>query len=179
MRIHFLSICLSCFVIQMQAQTTRVIAFPITDYIVVSDSVTITQVKLPQGLEVKEKSIGLLKSVYSVEKQDSVITVGSGRIGLVKGDYNYFSFSKANLSRKPVPGELLYTQVKMPLIYEGVVFDVLTHSITLNSVTDDFIADISTALKLKTAADEKKIIDSLVADVRFTGIEMPKINKSM
>jgi hypothetical protein len=178
MKILFWSIFFSCFAVIMHAQTTRVIAFPITDYIVESDSVTIAQVKLPPGLHVKDKSVCLLKSVYAVDKQDSVVTVGSGRIGLVKGDYNYFSFTKAKLLRKPLPGELLYTQVNMPVIYEGLIFDVLAHSININTVTDDFIAYINTALQLKTAADEKKIIDSMVADVQYTGKEMPKINKS-
>ena len=45
------------FIFSLQAQDKTVMAFPITDYIIEKDSVTIVQVVLPEGIEVREKAV--------------------------------------------------------------------------------------------------------------------------
>lgn len=155
------------------AQTTKIMGFPITDYITnAGDSVTIVQVKLPQGLAIPEKKLGLLKTIYK-SPLDTATTIATGRCQLVKGDYYYFGLQTKNIIKKPKGGELLYTTVTIPAsFYTGIIFNITTHHITLNSVEGTLLADISIAIKITNAADETAIIEKIVADVKFTGKAM-------
>jgi hypothetical protein len=177
MKFLLLGTCLLCSAIVTHAQKTKVMAFPITDYIIVTDSSTITQVKLPGNLKIKENAACLIKSVYSQKITDSVVTIGTGRCKLIK--YYYFGFHSRNLLRKPEAGQLLYSNVTVPEFYDGLLFDVLSHSIILNNVQEELLADINIALGLRTAADEKAVFELLIADTKYTATEMAKLNNSM
>ncbi len=178
MKNRFLAICFLCLSATVGAQDKKIMAFPITDYIVeAGDSVTIVQVKLPVGLQIKENTVGILKNVYSAA-DTSTATIATGKCSLIKGEYCYFGFSKKNIRQKPVIGNLLYTEVMAPGIYAGSLFNVVKHSITLHSVEDKLLADISTVLKFKNAADEKMAIDQMTADIKFTATEMIKQNSN-
>jgi hypothetical protein len=174
MKIILYCLCFVC-MMDVHAQRTKIMGFPITDYIVESDSVTVLQVKLPQGLQIKEKSYCLLKSVYK-NLAEPVIRIGNGRCQLIKGEYYYFGFMNKDLTRKPVAGDILYSDVMTPSNYEGLLFRVMKHSITLNSVDEKLIADINTVIQMKDTAAEQPIIEQLAADVRYTGTEMPKLS---
>lgn len=174
MKIHFWVVCFLCMSVTVPAQDKKVMAFPITDYIVdAGDSVTIVQIKLPESLQVKEKITGVLKKVYS-EKDTSTVIIATGKCRLIKGNYYYFAFIKKNILQKPVPGNLLYTEVMAPDFYEGLVFNVVKHSISLNNVEEKLLADVNTVLKFKNAADEKTVIDLMTADISYTATEMIK-----
>ena len=161
-------------VAQLSAQQTKTMAFPITGYIIqAGDSVTIVQVLLPGSISIKEKTVGLLNTVYKKEG-DSVFSIGSGRCQLIKNNYYYFGMRTRNLIQKPAEGDLLYTSVIANGLYEGVLFDVIKHGITLNSVYDTIMVDLQTILHIKNAAEEKKHLALLCADVKFTGTEMLK-----
>ncbi len=174
MKKYFAFALLLLFATKIHAQHKIMMGFPITDYILSpGDSITIVQVQLPEGLVIKEKTACLIKSVYKTE-DDSVITVASGRCQLVKGNYFYFGLLQRNIKRKPVAGDMLYTDVMINNLYEGILFGVMKHSIVLNSVYDTVMADLNTSLKIKNAEDEKKYLALLCTDVKFTGAEMLK-----
>lgn len=175
MKIQFIVVCFLCIAINTHAQRTEIMAFPITDYIIETDSVTVVQVKLPEGLQIKEKNFCLIKSVYS-PGNDSVFTVGEGKCRLIKKEYYYFGFLKKDLKRKPAAGDLLYSDVMATAVNKGLLFYALKYSVTLNDVYEKLIADLNTVLKMHGAADEKAVVDLLVADVKFTGTEMAKQN---
>ncbi len=168
-------IAFAAFIHNVNGQRTKIMSFPITDYIIdAGDSVMVVQIKLPQGLSVKEKNYCLIKSLFNNEG-DSVITVGNGRCQLIKGEYYYFGLHKKNLVRNPVVGELLYVDVIAPDVYEGVLFDAIKHSIVLNSVYDTPLVNLQTLLQIKNTEDEKPFIAKLAADVKLTGAEMIKL----
>lgn len=164
--------------VQLRAQQLKIIAFPITDYIInAGDSVTIVQIKLPPGFSTKEKTYGLIRSLF-VNAGDSVITVGSGRCRLIKADYYYYGLLKKYMPRKPVAGDLLYTDVSTPDFYHGKLFDAVRHQITINSVQENLIADLNTVVQLKTSDDELTVLNKLQEDVKFTGKVMGEENNN-
>ena len=166
------------FAFQIKAQWTKQIAFPITSYIVeAGDSVTIVQLKLPQGFSIKEKTYGLVRSVFKTTG-DSVITVGSGRCSLIKSEYCYYGLLNKYMRRKPVAGDLLYTDVTTPPFYTGYLFDVIRHNITINNVAEKTIADLTIILQVKTADDELPLLTALAEDVKYTGKVMSELNNS-
>lgn len=166
------------FIWHLNAQQLNQIALPITDYVIeAGDSIIIVQVKLPQELSIKQKTYGLVRSVFN-KPGDSVITVGSGRCQLIKGEYYYYGLLKKYMPRKPQPGELLYTDVTVPKFYAGTLFNAIRHSITLNSVQDVVIANLAAALQLKSSDEEMQLLTKLQEDVKFTGKVMHEENNN-
>lgn len=162
--------------LQIYAQQINQIALPVTDYIVeAGDSVIIVQVKLPAGLSIKQKNFGLIRSVFN-NPGDSVITVGSGRCQLIKGEYYYYGLLKKYMPRKPLAGELLYTDVTGPKFYAGTLFNAVRHSLIINSVQGDLIASLNTVMQIKTSEDEMPWLTKLQEDVKFTGKVMHEEN---
>jgi len=176
MKRHFFIACFLCLAVQAAAQRTRIMAFPITDYIVeAGDTLLVVQVKLPAGLSIKLNGFCIVKSIYKTSA-DSVVKVGEGKCRLIKSDYYYFSMFKKDLTRKPVAGDLLYADVLAPDVYQGVLFEATKYSVTLNSVEDHLLADMNLILKMRTAADETPVITGLTADLKYTGAAMSKQN---
>ncbi|HNA00657.1 MAG TPA: hypothetical protein PLN49_07335, partial [Ferruginibacter sp.] len=85
------------------AQEKILMAFPITDYIVESDSIHIVQVLLPEGINITEKTMGVLRRVYSTA-DTSTAMIASGRCQLIKGRYHYFALRSDKPGQKPVAG---------------------------------------------------------------------------
>lgn len=164
--------------VQLPAQHLKIIAFPLTDYIIeANDSVTIVQIKLPPGLSIKEKTYGLIRSLF-VNPGDSVITVGSGRCHLIKSDYYYFGLLKKYMPRKPLAGELLYADISTPAFYDGKLFNAIRHNITINSIQGDLIANLNIVMQQKTEDDEMAVLVKLHEDVKFTGKVMNDENNN-
>jgi hypothetical protein len=163
---------------QLHAQWLKLMAFPVTDYVVeANDSVTIVQIKLPPGFSIKEKTYGQIRSVFHTAG-DSIITVGSGRCYLIKEDYCYYGLQKKYMRRKPVAGDLLYTDVSIPACYDGYLFEVIRHNIIINSVEGNTIADLSSILQIKTADDELPVLSRLMEDVKYTAKVMSEENNN-
>jgi hypothetical protein len=159
-------------------QQLNQIALPVTDYIVeAGDSVTVVQVILPQGLSIKQKTYGLVRSVFN-NPGDTVITVGSGRCQLIKGEYYYYGLLKKYMPRKPLPGELLYTDVNTPQFYAGTLFNAIRHSLIINSVQGGLIANLTTVMQFKSPDDEIPLLTKLQEDVKFTGKVMNEENNN-
>jgi hypothetical protein len=155
--------------VPLLSQTKQLVAFPITDYMVkANDSLTVVQVKLAPGLSIAEKAAGILRAAYS-STDTSTAELGTGKGQLIKADYYYFGIFTNNSKRKPKQGDLVYTFIELKNNYAGLLFKMASHNITINSVEENLIIDFNTALNLKDAAAEKKLIDSMVNDVVYTG----------
>ncbi len=169
---------LCCISQPLLAQVKKTLALPVTGYLVkANDSVQIVQVKLPDGLQIENKTPGILRPVHT--KGDTAIQdIGTGKCQLIKGNYYYYGLHTGKGSRSPKEGDLLYTTVGMTSLYEGLLFPVIRHHITITSVEERTLANLAIVLALKNAAAEQAIIDSLVKDVQYTGLAMQKENNN-
>jgi hypothetical protein len=153
-----------------QADTTKVVrAFPITGYIVdLSDSMKVVQVKLPDGMSIAEKQVGLLQGMYR-DKHSDTITIGAGRCNLIKGEYYYFTINYKQSGRLPGEGDLLYTMVRRTPVYRGNIVRLAAYYIGLQNVYGNPLYDRYTIFSKWEKKDEEALMDSLVADIHFTG----------
>lgn len=149
-------------------------AYRITDYTVaLNDSVTIVQVNLPDAwpVSIHDKQIAILKHSYEDGALDTTV-IGWGRCNLIKGNYYYFTIHKYGL-QEPKQGDLLYTKCKTLPYYKSLLFDINTHAISLTNVYEDQFYHAAELFQLNPQK-EAAILDSMVADIRFTGTEMKK-----
>ncbi len=144
-------------------------AFPITDYMLeLNDSTKVVQIQMPDAYSLKEKQLGLIWGVYDKSK-DETVEKGYGRCHHIKGDYYYFSIGH-NISGKQLKkGDLLYTLMDKTNIYYGQIPQIASHFIRLQDVYEEPLFDRYSIFSYWTEADEKKVIDSMVADIKFTG----------
>lgn len=153
-----------------QADTSKWLrAFPITDYIVeLTDSSKVVQVQLPDGHSIQEKQLGLVWGVYNGSKEEAV-EKGYGKCHLIKGDYYYFTISN-NKSGLPLKkGDLLYVLTEKPDIFAGLIPQIAAHFIRLQDVYETSFFDRYNIFGYWDETMEKQLIDSMVADIRFTG----------
>jgi hypothetical protein len=156
-------------------------AFRITDYTVkLNDSVTVVQVNLPESspISINKGQVAILRHRYENGTAYDSSIIGWGRCHLIKSNYYYFSIHKYH-DEEPGQGNLLYTKCKAPVKYSGLLFNIGRHAISLTKVdesqfyyTNDIFSDI-------TPEKEKAIIDSMVADIQFTGKTMLDISPQM
>ncbi|MEI7735277.1 MAG: hypothetical protein WCI49_07400 [Ferruginibacter sp.] len=169
--------CAFCIITPSQGQLKKLIAFPITGYIVKgNDSVQIVQLNLPEGLTIGKSEAGILKSVKN--GTDTVTELGTGKCNLIKNNYYYFGIITKKGLRSPKEGDLLYTSVNVKGFYFGYLFNVVRFGITINSVEERKLADMKMAMTFKDAAAEQSVIDSLVNDVHYTGKSMAEQQNS-
>jgi hypothetical protein len=158
--------------IQSQAQTdtaTWLRAFPITDYMVaLNDSTKVVQLEMPDGLVIKEKQLGMLYGVYNGSR-DKAVQKGYGRCHLIKGNYYYFAIGHNTSGLSLEKGDLVYTMMDKTPIYYGRIPKIAAHFIRLQNVYETPLFDRYTIFSNWTEKDEKNIVDSMVADIRFTG----------
>lgn len=171
----FLIVPLLFLVVAGKAQDSAKVAmaFRISDYIVKSnDSMHIVQVQLPEvwPLRIQEKQLGLLKSLYRSEPDFTAVTKGNGRCQLIKGNYYYFGLH-TKPGNEPAPGDLLYTLCTVPVQHNGYLFKTALHSISFQRVTEDQFYNTVDVFTL-TQQQEDALLDSMVADIRFTGNAM-------
>ncbi len=167
-----------------QPDTSKLVrAFPITDYMVDLpivgddtnniDSIKIVQLKLPVGVTIAEKQLGVLRGMYR-DKHADTTTIGVGRCHLIKGDYYYFTINNKKSGVKPRAGDLVYVQLSFVggnsnKAYPGLVVQLAAHYIGLQNVYEKPLYDRYAVFSRWTKSDEQKLLDSLVADIRFTG----------
>jgi len=163
---------LHCF---SQADSVEVLfAYRITDYKVkLNDSITVVQVNLSDALplSIKEKQLGILKHRFENGTLDTNL-IGWGRCHLIKGNYYYFSILKSR-DEEPEEGDLLYTNSKTLPYYKSPLFDINRHAISLTTVYENQFYH-SADLFVLDQQKEKTLLDSMVADIRFTGNAMKK-----
>ncbi len=171
MRIFFLALCLlvtgHSFAQNDSTQWLR--AFPITDYMVdLNDSVKVVQLQMPDGYSLKEKQLGVIYGVFGTSREEAV-QKGYGRCHLIKGDYYYFTIGNNTSGQSLKAGDLLYTFMEKTGIYYGNFPRLAAHFIRLQDVNGNPFYDRYTIFFNWSEADEHKMTDSLVADIRFTG----------
>lgn len=171
MRIFFLlaAIIMSS-LLQGQSDTSKWLrAFPVTDYMVpLNDSTTLVQVELPETVVVKDKQLGVLYGVYNTSR-DETVQKGYGRCYLIKGNYYYFAIGNNTSGLALKKGDLIYTMMERNNIYQGFIPKLALHYIRLTNVYDEPFYDRYFVLDSWSEDQEKSAIDSIVADIRFTG----------
>lgn len=162
-----------------------VFAFPITDYMPEqNDSIVIVQVQLPDAyvVDIPKNQMGILKHRFQNGKELDTALIGFGRCSLVKGDYRYFGIALYP-GQTASAGDLIYVSLTIPLAYKGELFNLSRHHIHLQMVDDGYIYHREDVYLFQNAAEENKILDSLVADIRYTGKvmieQMPDQNQLM
>ncbi len=163
-----------------QGDTSRWLrAFPLTDYMLeLNDSTTLVQIRLSDGLSIKEKQVGLVRGVYRNTKTDTT-QKGYGRCSLIKGDYYYFAISNNKSGIDIKKDDLLYTYVEKSTGYNGQMLKLTSHYITLLNVYEKALYDPISIYDHWEKIDETSLIDSMVADIKFTGNYFQANNPSM
>jgi len=149
-------------------------AYQITDYTVkLNDSVTIVQVNLPAAwpISIRDKQMAILKHRYENGTLDTAI-IGWGRCNLIKGDYYYFTIRRNGI-QEPKQGDLLYTNCKTISHFKSSLFDLNCYAINLTDVYGSQFYHLADIFSLDSQK-EKEILDSMVADIKFTGTAMKK-----
>ena len=154
-------------------------AFRITDYMVkLNDSTTVVQISIPGSwpMRIKEKQLGILSDRYESGQDFDTALIAWGRCQLIKSEWHYFSMSRSQKNKRdPKQGDILYTSCRMPKIYTGLLFDIARNGITLTKV-DELQFYSSAAIFALNEQKENAFIDSMVADIRYTGKAMKEQN---
>ena len=163
-----------------QTDTSKIVrAFPITDYMVdLNDSIKIVQVKLPEGVTIAEKQLGLLRGMYRDKPADTT-TIGVGRCHLIKGDYYYFTINTKKSGIQPREGDLVYVQMEKPGVYTGRIVSLSAHYIGLKDVYEKPLYNRFSVFIYWKKDIEDRLLDTLLSDIRFTGDYFLKNNPSM
>jgi hypothetical protein len=151
--------------------------FRISDYMVkLDDSTTVIQVALPDAwpLRISEKQMGVLKFRYETGKEYDTTMIGFGRCYLIKGEWHYFSIKRIN-DRGPQQGDLLITKCKMPKAYSGLLFNLARNGISLTKVDETQFYNSAEVFYFGPAT-EQSYLDSMAADIRYTGKAMMEQN---
>lgn len=158
------------FKVHAQPDTSKWLrAFPITDYMVdLNDSVKLVQVELPDDLQFREKQLGLLRGMYA-DKHADTVQKGYGRCQLIKGNFYYFAISKNKSGTAIKAGDLIYTLMDKTDAYPGLVPRLASHFIRLQDVYEVSFYDRYAVFRNWTEAQERALLDSMVADIQFTG----------
>jgi hypothetical protein len=171
----FSAVC--CFSQRDPGQMLR--AFPVTSYIVkLNDSVNVVQVKLPEGTKMPDKQLGLLKGIFR-NSPDDTVQKGYGRCHLVKGNYYYFSIGNNNSGRAISEGDLLYSFMPVQEIHIERFAQLASHQIGLLDVYEKGFYDRYQIFQSWNKVDEEQVMDSIVADLKFTGEYFSKNSPDM
>lgn len=151
----------------------RMLCFRINEYVVnLSDTTTVVQVNLPEVFPFKfsKDQIVIMKHRYVSDQSYDTSSIGWGRCSLIKSNYYYFTIHH-KVAQDPKQGELLYARLKVPVAYAGLLFKVGCLAINFTQVDESqfyHAVDIFSMTKEK----ESEILDSMVADIHFTGKAM-------
>ena len=147
--------------------------FRISDYMVkLDDSTTVVQVALPDAwpVVIKEKQVGVLKHRYEQGKEYDTTAIGWGKCYLIKGEWHYFTVTRYH-ERSPMQGDLLVTKCKLPKTHIGILFNLARHGISLSRVDETQFYNSAEVFYFGPGT-EQAIIDSMAADIRYTGKAM-------
>ncbi|MGG9963540.1 hypothetical protein [Ferruginibacter sp. SUN106] len=160
-----------------QESKKELFVFTITGYIVAAgDSITVVQVQMPAGAKavIEKGQAGLLRRNFTNDNTDTAKT-GWGKCSLIKSDYYYFGLHLYDPQKKPQKNDLIYTMVNYPVKYKGRIYGMVKNAVYFEHVTGGNFYDFNTPATLNEQ-QESSLIDSLVADIKFTGKEMLQQN---
>ena len=167
----FLLAAIPCF--SQTDSTERLFAFRINEYMVpLNDSIMVVQVSVPDAspFKIKKDQLALLKYRYEDKNEYDTSMVGWGRCNLIKSNYYYFGIHHTK-ERLPKQGDLLYTNIKAPCVYDGLLFKTGSHAIRFLQVDENqFYYNIE--MFTMTSQRESEIIEAMVEDIHYTGQAM-------
>ncbi len=177
MKKYFLVIfilCTATVALAQQDNGKEVFTFRITDYTVkLSESIVLVQIELMHGgVGIQEGQIAVLKGNYS---NADTTSIGAGKCNMIKGTYYYFGIRLVDKKRLPKKGDLLFTYGNYPATYKGRVYKLIQHDIYLQHVTGGPFYSFAFPV-FGDKNQEGSVIDSLVADIKYTGREMLQQN---
>lgn len=164
--------CLACNVFAQKDSIDAFFTFRITDYTVkLDDSTTIVQIEVPDTwpLTIPERQFGVLKRRYEQGIEYDTNMIGIGRCYLKKDEWHYFAIHQNQ--RIPAKGDLLITKCKMPPLHTGLLFDLVRHGINLARVDEEPFYNSAEVFYMGPQS-EQGFLDSMVADIRYTGKAM-------
>ncbi|MEO6254494.1 MAG: hypothetical protein ABIO79_14370 [Ferruginibacter sp.] len=155
------TVCLS-----QQDKVKDVFAFRITDYIVkLSDSTVAVQIELTKGsVGIQLNQVALLKANYS---NGDTVTIGTAKCSLIKGSYYYFAVRLADKNRQPKKDDILFIRGDYPATYKGQIYNLIRNDIYLQHVNSGAFYSFAFPV-LGDKFQEESVIDSLVADIKYT-----------
>jgi hypothetical protein len=181
----FLLLNIFCSSISLQAQkdsVEKLFAFKITGYIkVLTDSAVAVQVFKPASFPVflKDKQVGVLYHAYKRGIDLDTAMIGWGRCNLIKGEYYYFGIRLQKMQQAS-EGDIMYTKVKVPYVFDGLLLNVMKHAIQFTNVYGDNFMNPN-SIFTNTKKEEENILDSMLSDVRYTAnamfVQMPEQNQ--
>ena len=148
-------------------------AFKITGYLKpLNDSVTLVQVLKPGSFPavINDKQLGVLYHCYKNGAKLDTAMIGWGRCNLIKGEYYYFGIRLKKMQQAS-EDDLLYTKVKVPYVYDGLLLNVMNQALQFTNVYGKPFMN-SDLIFTNTKDDELSILDSMVNDIQFTGSTM-------
>jgi hypothetical protein len=166
-------VCNTNSLLAQQDSIEKVVAFKITDYIrPLTDSSSVVQVYKPVSYPavIRDKQPGVLYHCYKNGTKPDTALIGWGRCSLIKGDYYYFGI-RLKKDQQPSEGDIIYLKMKIPYRYDGLLLNVMNHSISFTNVYGQNFMK-SDAVFTNTKNDELSMLDSMVNDIKFTGIAM-------
>lgn len=131
-----------------------------------NDSTRLVQLQMQDGLSLKDKQFGVMYGVYNGSK-DEAVQKGYGRCNLIKGDYYYFSIGNNTSGLAFKKGDLIYILMDKTDIYFGQIPKLASHFIRLQNVYEEPLFDRYAIFNNWSEEDEKRIIDSMVADIKL------------
>jgi hypothetical protein len=149
--------------------TKLLVGFPITNYMVaLNDSTKLVQI-VPGGIwDIKDKQLGLVRAIYRDGRIDTTMK-GVGKCQLIKQDYYYFAINIKQNGSTLKAGDLLYTFIPMRDKYVGKLTKIATHYISLQRVTEGYFFNRGDVFLNYDPKKEEALLDSMVADIHFTG----------
>jgi hypothetical protein len=149
----------------------------ISDYMVkLDDSTTVVQVAIPDAwpVVIKDKQIGVLKHRYESGKEYDTSAIGWGKCYLIKEEWHYFTIKRYN-DRAPMQGDLLVTKCRLPRAHTGILFNLARNGISFSRVDETQFYNSGEVFYFGPGT-EQAMIDSMAADIRYTGKAMAEQN---
>lgn len=151
----------------------KLVAFKITGYIkVLTDSSVAVQVFKPASFPavIKDKQMGVLYHANKSGAQLDTAMIGWGRCSLIKSDYYYFGIRLQKMQQAS-EGDIIYTKLKVPYVYDGLLLNLMNHAIQFTNVYGDNFIN-SNAIFTNTKKEEGNILDSMLKDIQYTANAM-------
>jgi hypothetical protein len=139
--------------------------------VTVNDSTVTVQVENTNGVS------GIEEGQYALLQRNATngdtLFIGSGKCSLISQGNYYFSIRLNPKNGHPQKNDLIYTMGLYPTTYKGRVYNMIRQNIFLQNVYSEPIYSYAFSV-FGDKYQEESVIDSMVADIRFTAAAMEK-----
>ncbi|HRO76850.1 MAG TPA: hypothetical protein PLP27_11965 [Crocinitomicaceae bacterium] len=163
---------MTSFTVFSQGKKDWLVAYPITSYIVEEDNVIIVQAQIPDNLpalKIEKDAYTILKKSYGNDENAENIEGGAMKCMLIKGEYHYLACKSADISFKPVAGDLLFYFIKKPSTAKLSLVPIASKSISFSDVNDNEICNAGTVMSKWSKAQNAQAIDDMIKDIKSVG----------